>query len=187
MLMASDLFRSQHESPNSLMVLIWTMWTPWSVYYSSRAVFVPHHHHLQGHTKGHRWSVSRCNDSGARCKFLNQTFGRISAHWSPELGCWNSGIPNIKASWLRCPCCSHRDFEPPQGNQKEFFPSYQGSLRIWWGVLPCQSIVVSLFCPVNPKNGKAASMISKEIYEVVRDNAETLDSAIIYNRDFSYN
>ena len=30
-------------------------------------------------------------------------------------------------------------------------------------------------------------MISKETYEVVRDNAETLDSAIIYNRDFSYN
>ena len=40
---------------------------------------------------------------------------------------------------------------------------------------------------VNPKNGKAASMISKETYEVVRDNAETLDSAIIYNRDFNYN
>jgi len=43
------------------------------------------------------------------------------------------------------------------------------------------------FYSVNPKNGKAASMISKETYEIVRDNAETLDSAIIYNRDFSYN
>ena len=42
-------------------------------------------------------------------------------------------------------------------------------------------------CLVNPKNGKPASMISKETYEIVRDNAETLDSAIIYNRDFSYN
>ena len=30
-------------------------------------------------------------------------------------------------------------------------------------------------------------MISKEIYEIVRDNAEALDSAIIYNRDFNYN
>lgn len=40
---------------------------------------------------------------------------------------------------------------------------------------------------VNPKNGRAASMISQEIYEIVRDNAEALDSAIIYNRDFSYN
>ncbi len=41
--------------------------------------------------------------------------------------------------------------------------------------------------PVNPKNGRPAGMISKATYEVVRDNAETLDSAIIYNRDFSYN
>jgi len=42
-------------------------------------------------------------------------------------------------------------------------------------------------CLVNPKNGKAAGMISKETYEIVRDNAEVLDSTIIYNRDFNYN
>ena len=48
-------------------------------------------------------------------------------------------------------------------------------------------MVVSLFCSVNPKNGKASSLISQDIYEIVRDNAEILDSAIIYNRDFSYN
>ena len=30
-------------------------------------------------------------------------------------------------------------------------------------------------------------MISKGIYEVVRANAELLDSAIVYNRDFDYN
>ena len=42
-------------------------------------------------------------------------------------------------------------------------------------------------CLVNPKNGKAAGMISKEIYDIVTANAEKLDSAIIYNRDFSYN
>lgn len=30
-------------------------------------------------------------------------------------------------------------------------------------------------------------MISQEIYEIVMANAEKLDSAIIYNRDFSYN
>ena len=40
---------------------------------------------------------------------------------------------------------------------------------------------------VNPKNDRPAPMISKEIYEIVRDNAEALDSAIIYNRDFNYN
>lgn len=30
-------------------------------------------------------------------------------------------------------------------------------------------------------------MISKETYECVRDNAELLDSSIIYDRDFHYN
>ncbi|KAI0081545.1 ribonucleotide reductase alpha subunit [Panus rudis PR-1116 ss-1] len=40
---------------------------------------------------------------------------------------------------------------------------------------------------VNPKNNRPASMISKETYEVVMANAETLDSAIIYDRDFNYN
>jgi hypothetical protein len=40
---------------------------------------------------------------------------------------------------------------------------------------------------VNPKNGRPASLISQETYETVRDNAELLDSTIIYNRDFNYN
>ena len=30
-------------------------------------------------------------------------------------------------------------------------------------------------------------MISKETYDVVCANADTLDSAVIYNRDFNYN
>lgn len=42
-------------------------------------------------------------------------------------------------------------------------------------------------CVVNPKTGRAASMISKETYQVVIANAEVLDSAIIYERDFQYN
>jgi ribonucleoside-diphosphate reductase subunit M1 len=40
---------------------------------------------------------------------------------------------------------------------------------------------------VNPKNGKAAGMISKATYDVVQANAQALDSAIIYDRDFNYN
>lgn len=40
---------------------------------------------------------------------------------------------------------------------------------------------------VNPKNGKPAGMISKETYDIVMKNADVLDSAIIYDRDFSYN
>lgn len=40
---------------------------------------------------------------------------------------------------------------------------------------------------VNPKNGKAAGMISKGTYDIVQANAAVLDSAIIYDRDFHYN
>jgi ribonucleoside-diphosphate reductase subunit M1 len=40
---------------------------------------------------------------------------------------------------------------------------------------------------VNPKTGRSVSMISKETYDVVMSNAETLDSAVIYERDFQYN
>jgi hypothetical protein len=40
---------------------------------------------------------------------------------------------------------------------------------------------------VNPKNGRAAPMISEETYQAVMDNREVLDSAIIYDRDFAYN
>lgn len=39
---------------------------------------------------------------------------------------------------------------------------------------------------VNPRNGKPAGMISKETYEIVRDNADLLDSVIVYERDFHY-
>ncbi|KAF9553232.1 ribonucleotide reductase alpha subunit [Agrocybe pediades] len=48
-------------------------------------------------------------------------------------------------------------------------------------------VISDLYHYVNPKNGRAAGMISEETYNVVKDNAETLDSAIIYNRDFNYN
>ena len=54
-------------------------------------------------------------------------------------------------------------------------------------LLRCLLLFFHVSFKVNPKNGRPASMISKEIYEIVRDNAEALDSAIIYNRDFNYN
>lgn len=40
---------------------------------------------------------------------------------------------------------------------------------------------------VNPKNGRPAGMISKEIFDIVQENAALLDSAVIYERDFHYN
>ena len=43
-----------------------------------------------------------------------------------------------------------------------------------------------LYVYVNPRNGKKAPLLSDEVYKVIEENAETLDSTIIYNRDFGY-
>ncbi|KAJ6584061.1 ribonucleotide reductase alpha subunit [Mycena vulgaris] len=48
-------------------------------------------------------------------------------------------------------------------------------------------VISDLYHYVNPKTGKAAALIAKDTYEVVVANAATLDAAIIYNRDFTYN
>jgi len=39
---------------------------------------------------------------------------------------------------------------------------------------------------VNPRTGKNASMIAEDVYKIIMDNADKLDSTIIYNRDFGY-
>ncbi len=39
---------------------------------------------------------------------------------------------------------------------------------------------------VNPRTGKEAPLLSDEVYKVISENAEMLDSTIIYNRDFGY-
>lgn len=39
---------------------------------------------------------------------------------------------------------------------------------------------------VNPRTGKEAPLLSDEVYEVISENSEKLDSTIIYNRDFGY-
>jgi ribonucleoside-diphosphate reductase alpha chain len=43
-----------------------------------------------------------------------------------------------------------------------------------------------LFEYVNPRTGKKAPLLSEEVYAVIKENAEQLDSTIIYNRDFGY-
>lgn len=40
---------------------------------------------------------------------------------------------------------------------------------------------------INPKTGKHAPMISEETYEIICKNADELNSAIVYDRDFNYN
>ncbi|UII81381.1 ribonucleoside-diphosphate reductase subunit alpha [Flagellimonas sp. CMM7] len=39
---------------------------------------------------------------------------------------------------------------------------------------------------VNPRTGKKAPLLSDEVYAVISENSEKLDSTIIYNRDFGY-
>ncbi|WP_288983926.1 MAG: ribonucleoside-diphosphate reductase subunit alpha [Flavobacterium sp.] len=39
---------------------------------------------------------------------------------------------------------------------------------------------------VNPRTNQAAPLLSDEVYEVIKENAEFLNSHIIYNRDFNY-
>ncbi len=43
-----------------------------------------------------------------------------------------------------------------------------------------------LYTYVDPKTGENASLIARETYEVIRNNAALLDSSIIYDRDFNY-
>lgn len=46
--------------------------------------------------------------------------------------------------------------------------------------------MTDLYEYVNPRTGKKAPLIADDVYEVIKNNAEFLDSAIIYNRDFNY-
>ena len=43
-----------------------------------------------------------------------------------------------------------------------------------------------LYTYVNPRTGKKAPLLSDEVYNIIKKNADKLDSSIIYNRDFGY-
>ncbi|MGV3597534.1 MAG: ribonucleoside-diphosphate reductase subunit alpha [Bacteroidota bacterium] len=47
-------------------------------------------------------------------------------------------------------------------------------------------IMDRLFNYVNPKTGEKAPLIADDVYEVIVDNAELLDSTIIYDRDYNF-
>jgi ribonucleoside-diphosphate reductase alpha chain len=47
-------------------------------------------------------------------------------------------------------------------------------------------VMEDLYLYVNPRTGKKAPLLSDEVYKVIMDNKEDLDSTIIYNRDFGY-
>ena len=43
-----------------------------------------------------------------------------------------------------------------------------------------------LYNYVSPKNNKKASLIADDVFEIIMDNKDLLDSVIIYDRDFDY-
>lgn len=47
-------------------------------------------------------------------------------------------------------------------------------------------VMTDLYEYVNPRTGKRAPLLSDEVYRVIMENADELDSTIIYNRDFGY-
>ncbi|MBV1922735.1 MAG: ribonucleoside-diphosphate reductase subunit alpha, partial [Flavobacteriaceae bacterium] len=47
-------------------------------------------------------------------------------------------------------------------------------------------VMTDLYEYVNPRTGKPAPLLSDEVYNVIKENADELDSTIIYNRDFGY-
>jgi len=44
----------------------------------------------------------------------------------------------------------------------------------------------NLYDYIDPKNGKKAALLADDVWEIIRDNAEILDSSIIYDRDFGF-
>ncbi len=47
-------------------------------------------------------------------------------------------------------------------------------------------VMKDLYNYVNPRTGKKAPLLSDEVFKVIKENADELDSTIIYNRDFGY-
>ena len=48
------------------------------------------------------------------------------------------------------------------------------------------STVQDLFEYIDPKTGESAKLIADDVYEIIKNNAELLDSAVIHDRDFGY-
>ncbi len=47
-------------------------------------------------------------------------------------------------------------------------------------------VMHDLYTYINPRTGKEAPLLSDEVYNVIIENKDRLDSTIIYNRDFGY-
>ncbi len=48
------------------------------------------------------------------------------------------------------------------------------------------STVTDLYEYIDPKTGKSAKLIADDVFEIIKKNADALDSAVIHDRDFGY-
>jgi hypothetical protein len=95
---------------------------------------------------------------------------------------------NHETPRLRRSRCAYRHIQPTQRDHEELLAVIK-DLYNYSMYLPFSLIFFELRCfIVNPKNGRAAGMISEgDIRQCRTANAEVFDSAIIYDRDFHYN
>ncbi|TNE72638.1 MAG: ribonucleoside-diphosphate reductase subunit alpha, partial [Bacteroidetes bacterium] len=47
-------------------------------------------------------------------------------------------------------------------------------------------VIHDLYTYVDPKTGENAALIADDVYQIIQDNKDRLDSSIIYDRDFRY-
>ncbi|MFN5912630.1 MAG: ribonucleoside-diphosphate reductase subunit alpha [Bacteroidota bacterium] len=47
-------------------------------------------------------------------------------------------------------------------------------------------VVEDMYTYIDPKTGQNAALIAEDVYRIIQDNREILDSSIIYDRDFRY-
>ena len=47
-------------------------------------------------------------------------------------------------------------------------------------------VMYDLYHYVDPKTNEAAALLAEDVYQIIMDNKEVLDSSIIYDRDFRY-
>jgi ribonucleoside-diphosphate reductase alpha subunit len=47
-------------------------------------------------------------------------------------------------------------------------------------------VIEDMYKYIDPKTGQNASLVAEDVYQIIMDNKEALDSSIIYDRDFRY-
>ena len=94
---------------------------------------------------------------------------------------------------------AHLRLQPAQEHRQELLVGHGHCTRCpaapqrhTWRLLFAHPPLAHLFIPsalaqyVNPRNGQPAPLISDEVHEIIMANADKLDAAIIYDRDFEY-